>query len=102
MSFYSNRHPNQAHLQNTLQGESKAWWGQINLVVGTMGGVVPVDSQRDLLPLGRDPLQARASLSNQFPPVCPRQGKAGVGVLMEKLNNAGNTKPSGEKQSLSY
>lgn len=61
---------------------------------------MPVDSQRDLLPLTRDPLHARASLSTHFPPVCPRQGEAGVGVLMEKLNNAGNTKPSGENQSL--
>lgn len=58
-----------------------------------MGGVVLVDSQRDLFPLGRDPLHAR-----HFPIVSPRQGKAGVGVLMEKLNNAGNAKPSGEKQ----
>lgn len=63
-----------------------------------MGGVVPVDSQRDFLPLGRDALHARASLSTHFPPVCPRQGQAGIGVLMEKLNNAGNAKPSGEKQ----
>lgn len=80
------------------RGKSKAWCGEINLVVGTTGGVVLVDSQRDLLPLERDPPHARASLSTHFPPMSPRQGKAGVGVLMEKLNNAGNTKPSGKKQ----
>lgn len=63
-----------------------------------MGGVVLADSLRDLLPLGRDPPQARAPLSTHFPPVSPRQGEAGAGVLMEKLNNAGNAKPSGGKQ----
>lgn len=57
-----------------------------------------VDSQRDFLLVGWDPLHGRASLSTHFPAVSPRQGKAGVGVLMEKLNNAGNAKPSGEKQ----
>lgn len=67
-------------------------------MVGTMGGVVLADSRRDLLPLGRDPPHARAPLSARFPPVSPRQGEAGVGVLMEKLNNAGNAKPSGGKQ----
>lgn len=62
-------------------------------MVGAMGGVLLLGSQKDLLPLGRDPQHAR-----HIPFVSLRQGKAGVGVLMEKLNNTENAKPSGEKQ----
>lgn len=97
MSFFSTRHLNQSQFQTTLQGKSKVWRGGMNLVVGTMGGVVLADSLRDLLPFGRDPPHARASLSSHFPPVLPRQGEAGVGVVMKKLNNTGNAEPFGEK-----